>query len=190
MALDKVIDSAVLDADLLAVADAIREKGGTSEQLVFPEGFVSAVEAISASGGYHEKFYETDFVVEETFTANGVICTVSTGLSDTCVTVGNELVLAVFTCEPLTTPTENWVPRLLQFISPNQGTIQCPVFGFYVQRLVSGDELRKSFSQGTGAYLTAAAIDLSSLTVSGRFNMIGPVPGNYHLELYRLGVVV
>lgn len=51
MALDKVIDSAVLDAGLTSVADAIRAKGGTSEQLAFPDGFVSAVEGIQAGGG-------------------------------------------------------------------------------------------------------------------------------------------
>lgn len=51
MAYDKVIDSAVLDADLTAVADAIRAKGGTSEALSFPDGFVSAVGAIQAGGG-------------------------------------------------------------------------------------------------------------------------------------------
>lgn len=33
-------------ADLTSVANAIRTKGGTSEQLAFPVGFVSAVEAI------------------------------------------------------------------------------------------------------------------------------------------------
>ena len=37
--------------DLTAVADAIRAKGGTSEALVFPDGFVSAVESIQAGGG-------------------------------------------------------------------------------------------------------------------------------------------
>ena len=47
MALDKVIDSAALDADLLTVANAIRAKGGTSEKLTFPSGFVSALSAIS-----------------------------------------------------------------------------------------------------------------------------------------------
>lgn len=51
MELDKVIDSAVLDAGLTSVADAIRAKGGTSEQLVFPEEFVSAVEGIQVGGG-------------------------------------------------------------------------------------------------------------------------------------------
>ena len=38
------------DASLTAVADAIRAKGGTSEALVFPDGFVSAVEVIQAGG--------------------------------------------------------------------------------------------------------------------------------------------
>lgn len=50
MALDKAIDSAVLDSGLTSVANAIRNKGGTSEVLEFPAGFVSAVNAISASG--------------------------------------------------------------------------------------------------------------------------------------------
>ena len=34
-------------ADLTSVANAIREKGGTSAQLVFPSGFVSAISGIS-----------------------------------------------------------------------------------------------------------------------------------------------
>lgn len=37
--------------DLTGVADAIREKGGTNEQLVFPSGFVTAIEGISAGAG-------------------------------------------------------------------------------------------------------------------------------------------
>ena len=51
MAYDKVIDSSKLDSDLTTVADAIRSKGGTSEALAFPAGFVSAIEAIAAGGG-------------------------------------------------------------------------------------------------------------------------------------------
>ena len=39
------------DTSLSSVADAIREKGGTSDALVFPDGFVSAIEAIKAGGG-------------------------------------------------------------------------------------------------------------------------------------------
>lgn len=37
--------------DLTAVANAIRAKGGTSAPLVYPSGFVSAIQAISAASG-------------------------------------------------------------------------------------------------------------------------------------------
>ena len=37
-------------ADLTAVADAIRAKGGTSDPLVYPDGFVSAIQAIPSGG--------------------------------------------------------------------------------------------------------------------------------------------
>lgn len=46
MAVDKLVDSTQLDADLTSVANAIRTKGGTSAQMAFPSGFVSAVNAI------------------------------------------------------------------------------------------------------------------------------------------------
>ena len=38
-------------ADLTEVADAIRVKGGTSEPLVYPSGFVSAIQSIDTTGG-------------------------------------------------------------------------------------------------------------------------------------------
>lgn len=50
MAVDKLVDSTQLDADLTSVANAIRTKGGTSASLAFPSGFVSAVNAISTGG--------------------------------------------------------------------------------------------------------------------------------------------
>ena len=46
MAVDKLVDSTQLDADITSVANAIRIKGGTSGQMAFPAGFVSAVQAI------------------------------------------------------------------------------------------------------------------------------------------------
>ena len=46
----KVIDATQLDADLTIVAEAIRSKGGTTEQLPFPQGMKQAVEAISSGG--------------------------------------------------------------------------------------------------------------------------------------------
>ena len=41
----------VNDMSLASVADAIRAKGGTSDALIFPDGFVSAISAIQAGGG-------------------------------------------------------------------------------------------------------------------------------------------
>ena len=38
-------------ADLTAVAAAIRAKGGTSAPLVYPSGFVSAIQSIDTTGG-------------------------------------------------------------------------------------------------------------------------------------------
>ena len=44
-------DYVVRDTQLTSVADAIRTKGGTSDPMSFPDGFVSAVEAIPTGGG-------------------------------------------------------------------------------------------------------------------------------------------
>ena len=41
-------DYLTTDTELTSVANAIRTKGGTSASLVYPAGFVSAIEAISA----------------------------------------------------------------------------------------------------------------------------------------------
>lgn len=42
------------DTSLSSVADAIRSKGGTSDTLIFPDGFVTAISAIQAGGGVSE----------------------------------------------------------------------------------------------------------------------------------------
>lgn len=51
MAIDSLVDSTQLDADLTSVANAIRTKGGTSASLAFPADFVSAIAAIPTGGG-------------------------------------------------------------------------------------------------------------------------------------------
>ena len=50
MAYDKVVDSALLDAGLTEIANAIRTKGGTTDNLAFPDGFTAAVNSISGGG--------------------------------------------------------------------------------------------------------------------------------------------
>ncbi len=68
MAVDKAIDSTQLDADLESVADAIRTKGGTSAQLAFPAGFVSAIDAIPTGGGGGEVYTGTVELTNEELT--------------------------------------------------------------------------------------------------------------------------
>lgn len=63
MAVDKLVDSTQLDADLTSVANAIRTKGGTSAQLAFPAGFVSAVQDIPTG--------TTPTLITKTITENG-----------------------------------------------------------------------------------------------------------------------
>ena len=43
--------------DLTKVASAIREKGGTSDPLVYPDGFVTAIQAIQTGGSNIKDFY-------------------------------------------------------------------------------------------------------------------------------------
>ena len=50
MALDKVVDSAALDAQLTSIADAIRSKGSTTDQLTLA-GMVDAINAIQTGSG-------------------------------------------------------------------------------------------------------------------------------------------
>ena len=50
MAYDKVVDSAVLDEGLKQIADAIREKAGTTDALAFPQAMADAIAAIQGGG--------------------------------------------------------------------------------------------------------------------------------------------
>ena len=76
MAIDRAVDSARLNDDLEAVADAIRAKGGTSAQLAFPSDFVSAISAIAASQGY-EVLASGDYVLSANSSATELVIPVS-----------------------------------------------------------------------------------------------------------------
>jgi hypothetical protein len=64
MATYKVVDVDKLDTDLKAVADSIRAKGGTTENLDFPADFVSAVGNIETGGGAKEEQEKTVEITE------------------------------------------------------------------------------------------------------------------------------
>lgn len=67
-------------ADLTSVANAIRTKGGTSAQLAFPAGFVSAIQAIpTGGGGSAEKLLGSGTY---TVSAAASTATISTGITN------------------------------------------------------------------------------------------------------------
>lgn len=62
MAYDKVIDSSALDADLTAVANAIRTASGSSDAMAFPDGFVSALQSMKMVAEVHTVTLASDVV--------------------------------------------------------------------------------------------------------------------------------
>ena len=53
----KKVDADQLDTDLTSVADAIREKAGTTEELAFPGGFVSALDGLVDNETYFAQVF-------------------------------------------------------------------------------------------------------------------------------------
>lgn len=107
MAVDKLVDSAQLDSDLTSVANAIRTKGGTSAQLVFPSGFVSAVEAIPTGGS---SALQLELVGEKTFDLEEYTDTANIETIDTGINIYNTdyaYLITVITCDsPILTSSE------------------------------------------------------------------------------------
>lgn len=60
-------DYLTTDTELTSVANAIRTKGGTSSPLVYPAGFVSAINAIPTGGG-GIKYAKFDVTSSDSFT--------------------------------------------------------------------------------------------------------------------------
>mgnify|MGYP006916253515 CR=1 FL=1 len=82
MAVDKLVDSTQLDADLTSVANAIRTKGGTAASLAFPSDFVSAIEAISTGGGGGLKYELGTFTLQSDVAGTAAGYPVSHGLGE------------------------------------------------------------------------------------------------------------
>ena len=92
MAVDKIVDSGQLDSDLEDVADAIRAKGGTSADLAFPSGFISAIEnlltgAKCAKGTITTPSSGTSYTLNfgETFTGNYLVVIEATDATKTAI---------------------------------------------------------------------------------------------------------
>lgn len=64
MALDKVVDSAALDAGMTSVANAIRAKTGNTDMIAWPDGFATAIAGITGGGGAGLAYDMGEFVLD------------------------------------------------------------------------------------------------------------------------------
>ena len=119
------------DADLAAVADAIRTKGGTSAALAFPDGFVDAIEAISGGGGLPSSVLAH---VELTPTSN---ITGSNPLSIELAATTGAYVLVYYCVDDLAPPASGYLGWAAAFFRSGLGSLRI------------GAILRSNGTQGT-----------------------------------------
>ena len=79
--------------DLTKVASAIREKGGTSDPLVYPDGFVTAIQAIETGGGTAD-VVEWNNVLDKPTTIAGYGIT-DANIENGTITLGNQTITPV-----------------------------------------------------------------------------------------------
>ena len=78
------------DTDLIAVADAIRAKGGTSSSLSFPDGYVSAIQDIQTGGNLEDITINQDYLAKQnTVINNGIIFQTDETYPGTSVVIDN-----------------------------------------------------------------------------------------------------
>ena len=102
----------VQESSLTSLADAIRAKGGTSDTLAFPSGFVEAIEAIQTGGGSIENLlfglpYATgSFTAAEDITSTYTICT----LPDSVLIAANNqtAIIGTFCIWCVKSPNSTW----------------------------------------------------------------------------------
>ena len=75
-------DYLTTDIELTSIANAVRTKGGTSAQLEFPTGFVSAIGNLPCGHPLFTKVYETAITVNTTSTATAGVNVLTTPALD------------------------------------------------------------------------------------------------------------
>lgn len=187
---DSRMEAYLKNCYLACGCDGLPEPITEADELLYALAEKMAGSGSGGGGGGAEKIYETDFIVDEN-DVDGVICTISTGLTEDVVYVDREIVSVVITCEPTVTPTKTWIKKTHHLLVPNQGGTSINGNYQYVRVETSGKETPISYNNKYGTYLSAVSNDLSTLTVSAWIsgNNIAPV-GTHHLELYRIGVTM
>lgn len=187
----------------MATADSVKEKiqnlintaneatDGSAEDLT------TAIDALVTGYGqsgenFPLKIYETDFAVDDDFIdtgREGVICTISTGMSNNTVTAGREFLIIKITYPQPTDSTSLYTSKVYQILLPNNEAVYLVknVFIYVTTNPIDNTETAKVYENVTGTCISSINNTLSTISIFGRFNKISPVAGNYHLEMYRTG---
>ena len=146
MAVDKLVDSTQLDSDLTSVANAIRAKSGGSNQLAFPAGFVSEIQAIPSGGVGDQTISFLDWVQQGCNNAGAFVS------STTRITTKHML----YKCKSISIPTGvelalavGTMPHITNFVTATGGNL----VGFW-----SGTAYTTSFT-----WFSAATFDLTTI---------------------------
>lgn len=173
MAVDKLVDSAQLDANLAAVANAIRTKGGTSASLAFPSGFVSAIDAIQTGGGgmtidqfvdhnYPQGAIETSAteILTQTFRERKGITALS---APNCTRLGG---YGCYQCTELVTVS---FPQLQTFVASNVFDGCTKLIGFVGPALSNSNNTSATFARCTSFEYFDAGPNFSNMATGNTF---------------------
>lgn len=161
-----VIDKEQLESDLTTVADAIREKGGTSEPLAFPLGMKSAVDAIQ-SGGEDNARYAKSISFDENFLQNKITLTLEV------VTSLNDMFLNCPNLEEVTINCSNKVTNIRRFFygSKNYQKIKKLIFNVDTSQVTDMYQAF-SFLVGNNDVEIVGEIDFTKISNSANVNYI------------------
>lgn len=140
MAYDKVVDSTFLDGGLTLIADAIREKNGSADELLFPDDFVTAIAAIEGGGGSEDLdgyiFKSGVGAIVPLFTdiESGAKCTIGTDSIKLTVSNYDSGYSLIETENPISLTGKNIIIAVMKNVNFDRS-----VTGFYISRSKSAD---------------------------------------------------
>ena len=160
----------VTDTELTSVANAIRTKGGTTAQLSFPTGFVSAVNAISSSDANIEFLYEGSLgkIVEDSGTATDV------GTINFSDYISNYSTFVIV----VTSDAESGVLGMLGHIGFVSGSSPKKSY-LNISTLIIGEDAQY------GIYMYAASGSAYTLSLRAKYSATyGAINANYYYRIY------
>ena len=185
------------DTELTGVADAIRERGGTSASLEYPDGFASAIRAIPAGGGdeaYNIRVGESKLVANQDIYKNQILFT----------NINNKLVPAYVgesTATNKSLNTANWINTFPIYVYTGEDTITAnqivPEDNLYTK--FSGFDLRYSTNCGTSLEagkpvyikINYGTLPTYANLTNGTNSLVQSFPQTYEIKYYmRLGTAI